>query len=86
MNRRPSDVDARLIAWLEEGPSNGPEEVLSRTFARARSTRQDRDQPEAHHHERQHGRNRRTGPREVGAQAPDPVGLGCKRGGTSKLI
>ena len=42
MNRRPSEVDARLIAWLEEGPSNGPEEVLSKTFARARSTRQDR--------------------------------------------
>ena len=42
MNRRPSDVDARLIAWLEEGPTSGPEEVLSRTFARARSTRQDR--------------------------------------------
>src|SRR5688572_231424 len=42
MNRHPSDVDARLIAWLEEGPSSGPEEVLSRTFARARSTRQDR--------------------------------------------
>ena len=42
MNRRPSDVDARLMAWLEEGPTSGPEEVLSRTFARARSTRQDR--------------------------------------------
>ena len=42
MNRRPSDIDARLSAWLEEGPTSGPEEVLSRTFARARSTRQDR--------------------------------------------
>ena len=42
MNRRPSDIDARLAAWLEEGPTSGPEEVLSRTFARARSTRQDR--------------------------------------------
>jgi hypothetical protein len=42
MNRRPSDIDARLVAWLEEGPTSGPEEVLSRTFARARSTRQDR--------------------------------------------
>ena len=42
MNRRPSDVDARLAAWLEEGPTSGPDEVLSRTFARARSTRQDR--------------------------------------------
>jgi hypothetical protein len=42
MNRRPSDVDARLIAWLEEGSSSGPDEVLSRAFARARSTRQDR--------------------------------------------
>jgi hypothetical protein len=42
MNRRPSDIDPRLAAWLEEGPSTGPEEVLSRTFARARSTRQDR--------------------------------------------
>ena len=39
---RPSDLDARLSAWLEEGPTNGPDEVLSRTFARARSTRQDR--------------------------------------------
>jgi WD40 repeat protein len=42
MSRRPSDIDARLAAWLEEGPTSGPEEVLSRTFARARSTRQDR--------------------------------------------
>ena len=42
MNRRPSEVDARLVAWLEEGPRSGPEEVLSKTFARARSTRQDR--------------------------------------------
>ncbi len=42
MNRRPADFDARLAAWLEEGPTSGPEEVLSRTFARARSTRQDR--------------------------------------------
>ena len=39
---RPSDVETRLTAWLEEGPSSGPEEVLSRTFARTRSTRQDR--------------------------------------------
>jgi hypothetical protein len=39
---RPSDIDARLSAWLEEGPTSGPEGVLSRTFARARSTRQDR--------------------------------------------
>ena len=39
---RPSDLDARLSAWLEEGPTSGPDEVLSRTFARARSTRQDR--------------------------------------------
>ena len=39
---RPSDLDARLCAWLEEGPTNGPDEVLSRTFARARSTHQDR--------------------------------------------
>jgi hypothetical protein len=37
---RPSDLDARLAAWLEEGPSSGPDEVLSRTFARARSTQQ----------------------------------------------
>jgi hypothetical protein len=42
MNRRPSDLDARLSAWLEEGPTSGPPELLSRTFARARSTRQDR--------------------------------------------
>ena len=39
---RPSDLDARLTAWLEEGPTSGPDEVLSKTFARARSTRQDR--------------------------------------------
>ena len=24
MNRRPSDVDARLSAWLEEGPTQRP--------------------------------------------------------------
>ena len=42
MNRRATDLDPRLAAWLEEGPSSGPEEVLSRTFARARSTGQDR--------------------------------------------
>jgi len=38
---RPSDIDARLAAWLEEGPTRGPEEVLSRGLARVRSTRQD---------------------------------------------
>jgi hypothetical protein len=42
MSRRPSDFDARLAAWLEEGPTSGPEEVLSKAFARARSMRQDR--------------------------------------------
>ena len=40
---RPSELDTRLAAWLEEGPTTGPDEVLSRTFARARSTRQVRD-------------------------------------------
>ena len=39
---RPSDPDARLTAWLEEGPTSGPEQVLSNAFARARSMRQDR--------------------------------------------
>ena len=38
----PSDVEARLATWLEEGPTSGPDELLSRTFARARSTRQQR--------------------------------------------
>ena len=42
MSRRPSDIDARLAAWLDDGPSHGPEEVLSRALAQARSTRQDR--------------------------------------------
>lgn len=47
MNRPPSDpptsdIEARLATWLEEGPTSGPDEVLSSTFARARSTRQDR--------------------------------------------
>ena len=38
----PSAFEARLATWLEEGPTSGPDELLSRTFARARSTRQDR--------------------------------------------
>jgi hypothetical protein len=39
---RPSDVDVTLLAWLREGPSSGPDEVLSSAVARTRTTRQDR--------------------------------------------
>ena len=35
-----SDPDARLTAWLEDGPRSGPDDVLSNVLARARSTRQ----------------------------------------------
>jgi hypothetical protein len=47
MNQTPntpptSDVEARLATWLEEGPTSGPDELLSRTFARTRSTPQQR--------------------------------------------
>ena len=38
----PSDFEARLATWLEEGATSGPDELLSRTFARTRSTRQHR--------------------------------------------
>jgi sugar lactone lactonase YvrE len=37
---RPRDPDARLAAWLEEGPTSGPDDGLSNVHARARSTRQ----------------------------------------------
>jgi len=36
----PRDPEARLAAWLEEGPISGPDEGLSNVQARARSTRQ----------------------------------------------
>jgi hypothetical protein len=42
MSRQRSDVDPRLVAWLDEGPRHGPEGLRSRAFAQARSTRQDR--------------------------------------------
>ncbi len=42
MNRSIPDSDPRLAAWLEEGPTSGPGEVLSSTLARVRTTRQDR--------------------------------------------
>jgi hypothetical protein len=42
MNRHPPEVDAGLAAWLDEGPSRGPEKVLTNALARVRSTRQDR--------------------------------------------
>ncbi len=47
MNQTPitpprSDFETRLTSWLEDGPTSGPDELLSRTFARARSTPQHR--------------------------------------------
>jgi hypothetical protein len=39
---RPPDLDTRLAAWFEEGPTSGPDGLLPSAFARARSTRQDR--------------------------------------------
>jgi hypothetical protein len=42
MSRQQPEVDARLSAWLDRGPSRGPDEVLSRALAHTRSTRQDR--------------------------------------------
>ena len=37
---RPSSFDARLNAWLEEGPTTGPDDLLADVHARARSVRQ----------------------------------------------
>ena len=37
---RPSPFDARLTAWLEEGPTTGPDDLLADVHARARSVRQ----------------------------------------------
>jgi hypothetical protein len=42
MSRQSTDIDARLAAWLDDGPSAGSREVLANALARARSTRQDR--------------------------------------------
>jgi Tol biopolymer transport system component len=39
MNRTPNP-DSRLAAWLQEGPSHGPDDGLADACARARSTRQ----------------------------------------------
>lgn len=39
---RPSDLDTRLAAWLQEGATRGPDEVLSSVLAQARATRQER--------------------------------------------
>ena len=39
---RPSDIDARLAAWVDQGPTGGPDEVLSQALAHALSTHQDR--------------------------------------------
>lgn len=40
MNGRPSSAESRLNAWLDEGPTSGPDDVLAAAHARARSTRQ----------------------------------------------
>ena len=37
---QPRDPEARLAAWLEEGPTSGPDEGVSNVQARVRSTRQ----------------------------------------------
>lgn len=37
---RPSTIDDRLTAWLDEGPSTGPDDLLTAAHARARSMRQ----------------------------------------------
>jgi len=37
---RPSSIEDRLSAFLEEGPSSGPDDLLAAAHARARSTRQ----------------------------------------------
>jgi Tol biopolymer transport system component len=37
---RPSTFETRLEAWLEEGPTTGPDELLADVHARARSVRQ----------------------------------------------
>lgn len=40
MNDRPSRAERQLAAWLEEGPTSGPDDVLVAAHARARATRQ----------------------------------------------
>jgi Tol biopolymer transport system component len=40
MNDRPSSAEQRLAAWLAEGPTSGPDDLLVSAQARARSTRQ----------------------------------------------
>ncbi|MFN8619651.1 MAG: hypothetical protein U0869_02740 [Chloroflexota bacterium] len=40
MNDRPPMSDSRLDAWLEDGPTSGPDDGLSNALARTRSTRQ----------------------------------------------
>ncbi len=37
---RPSSTDSRLAAWLEEGPTSGPDDALADALARVRSTGQ----------------------------------------------
>ena len=37
---RPSSTDSRLAAWLEDGPTSGPDDALADALARVRSTRQ----------------------------------------------
>lgn len=37
---RPGDPDDRIAAWLDEGPTSGPDDGLSNVHARVRSTRQ----------------------------------------------
>jgi len=36
---RPSSFEGRLDAYLEEGPTSGPDDLLTSAHARARSTR-----------------------------------------------
>jgi hypothetical protein len=45
MNQTVPELDPGLVAWLADGPTSGPGEVLSSTLARARTTRQDRRPP-----------------------------------------
>src|SRR5262249_56700001 len=38
--RRPTPIDSRLYAWLQEGPSSGPDDGLADALARVHSVHQ----------------------------------------------